>query len=81
MKITSRYCSITLNYYEGIFNYATIYVCNDTEAGEKEYWQPHVPFEKAAKALWKLAKVSGKQPEIQVNGAICTKMINWYREV
>ena len=84
MMITSRYCSVELTYYDGIFNHATIYICNEIwRAGQKEYWQPHVSYKKATKALWRLAKASGQFPETQINmydPKICTRLIIWYRE-
>lgn len=84
MTITSRYCSVSLTYYDGKFDHATIHVSNDTlEAGEKNYYQLDVPFKKATKALWKLAKISGHKPELtysELDNGIHCKEIHWYRE-
>ena len=84
MTITSRYCSVSLTYYDGIFDHATIHVSNDTvEAGEKNYYRLNVPYEQAVKAMWKLAKISGHRPELtynEINHTINCKWVHWYRE-
>lgn len=64
--ITEKYCHVRIVMYSGKVAYCTIYTTLTIDGVEKEYLKD-VTEEQAGRAMYKLAKATGRKPRIDYN--------------
>ena len=82
MKVTEKYCNVSIHMHNGQAFASWMYTTITINGQEKQYHKD-LTKEQAARVMYKLAKATGKKPEIEYNlfnSKLTTKTISYLWE-